>query len=76
MNPTLIPRLAREAEPPPMTEEQYCRFMLAEIHRAFMRDAKPYIDRLVQIESLRPHPTLVFPMDSPYAQAIREQFKP
>jgi hypothetical protein len=74
MDTALIHRLAREAEPEGMTEEQYCRFMLAELQRAYQRDAKPYIDRLVRIESLRPQPRLILPIDHPAVEAIRTRF--
>jgi len=33
------------------TEEQYLRWMIANIDRKARRDAQPYIDRLVQIEN-------------------------
>ena len=36
-----------------MTEEQYCRQMLAELREHYERDAKRYIDKLVAIERLR-----------------------
>lgn len=47
-----------------MTEEEYCLAALAELQRAYQRDAKPYIDRLVYIRSVSPQP-MAFHWPSP-----------
>ena len=44
-------------------EERYCLQMLAELRKAYERDAKPYIDRLIAIHSMRPSKTLVLSID-------------
>ncbi|AWY09299.1 hypothetical protein vBRpoSV10_177 [Ruegeria phage vB_RpoS-V10] len=35
-------------------EERYLREQLSELQRAYQRDAKPYVDRLVEIEHRKP----------------------
>lgn len=40
-------------EPENNAEEQYCHLALAELRKSYELAAKPYIDRLVAIKSLR-----------------------
>lgn len=40
-------------EPEENAEEQYCHLMLSELRKSYELAAKPYIDRLVKIKSLR-----------------------
>ena len=44
-------------------EERYLFQTLAELRRAYERDAKPYIDRLVAIRSMRSSVPLVLTLD-------------
>ena len=46
-----------------MNEEQYLRERLAELHRAYLRDAQPYIDRLAAIISRRPPPPVIITVE-------------
>ena len=43
-----------------MTEEQYLREQLAILHRQYLKDAQPYIDRLSRIISIRPPEPIMF----------------
>jgi hypothetical protein len=45
------------------SEERYCHQVLAELRRSYELQAKPYIDRLVAIQCLRPPPPLVLTLD-------------
>jgi hypothetical protein len=44
-------------------EERYCYQALADLRRSYDAAAKPYIDRLVLIKSLRPTPSIVLTLD-------------
>lgn len=44
-------------------EERYCYQMLAELRKAYERDAKPFIDRLVHLKSLEPTPRIVLTVE-------------
>lgn len=44
-------------------EESYCYQALAELRRSYDAAAKPYIDRLVQIKSMKPAPRIVLTLD-------------
>ena len=46
-----------------MDEEQYCYQALAELRKSYERGAKPYIDRLVAINSMRPAPSITLTLD-------------
>lgn len=46
-----------------MTEEQYCLKRLAELRESYELDAKPYIDRLVNIRAMRTTAPLVLPIE-------------
>lgn len=60
MTPEDQDRLAAEQD---TAEERYCLQALAELRRSYERDAKPYIDRLVQLRSTRPVPTITLTLD-------------
>ena len=44
-------------------EERYCYEMLAQLRRSYERDAKPYMDRLVAIKSMRPAQSITLTLD-------------
>ena len=46
-----------------MTEEQWCYQRLAELRELYERDARPYIDKLVAIESMRTAPRITLTLD-------------
>jgi hypothetical protein len=39
-------------------EEQYLIFQLERLKKAYMKDAQPYIDRLIKIRDSRPQPPM------------------
>ena len=43
-----------------MTEEEYLYFMLDELRRSYEAAAKPYVDRLVQIQSMKLGPIYLY----------------
>jgi len=51
-------------------EERCLREMLAMLQEDCARAAKPYIDRLVTIHSMRPSPPMVVPLTLEQAQAL------
>ena len=44
-------------------EEQYCKQRIALLQKEYAAVAKPYIDRLVRIYSLRPAPAIIVTND-------------
>lgn len=44
-------------------EERYCYQALAELRKSYDLAAKPYIDRLVRIQSMRPPPPIMLTLD-------------
>jgi hypothetical protein len=44
-------------------EEAYLRQCLAELHKSYLRDAQPYIDRLCKIIAESPIPPIMVMMD-------------
>jgi hypothetical protein len=46
-----------------MDDEQYCYQVLADLRKSYERDAKPYIDRLAAINSMRPAPGITLTLD-------------
>ena len=56
-----------------MTEEQYLREQLALLHRQYLKDAQPYIDRLSRIISIRPREPVMFSTETiPLAQFMAQ----
>lgn len=43
-----------------ITEEQYLVYQIKRLQLEYARAAKPYIDRLARIQSLKPHPPMMF----------------
>lgn len=39
-------------------EERYCREVLAQLQKEYAKAAKPYVDQLMKIHSLRPVPPM------------------
>ena len=54
-----------------MTEEQYLREKLVILHKQYLKDAQPYIDRLTRIMAMRPPP----PMYMTFLDAARADIK-
>ena len=55
----LSPRVAERED----AEERYLYERLADLRRSYELAAKPYIERLVQIRSLRPAPSITLTLD-------------
>jgi|LakMenEpi03Aug12_release.lakeMendotaPanAssembly.Ray.scaffolds.fasta_scaffold3630447_2 hypothetical protein len=56
-----------------MTEEQYLREQLAILHRQYLKDAQPYLDRLARIISIRPPEPIMFSIETiPLAQFMAQ----
>ena len=43
-----------------MTEEQYCRQRIAILQESYRKAIKPYVDRLVEIECMKPQAPIIF----------------
>lgn len=46
-----------------LDEEEYLKSQLAELQRAYQKQAQPYIDRLTAIYALRPMPPVVIDLN-------------
>lgn len=52
------------------TEERYLREILAELQESYSKAAKPYIDRLIAIECMKPMPPLIVTLEQANAMGI------
>ena len=51
-------------------EEKYLHEMLAILHRQYLKDAQPYIDRLARIVAMRPPPPIYMTLPDAARAAI------
>lgn len=54
-----------------MSEEEYLHEMLAILHRQYLKDAQPYLDRLAGIATMRPHPPIYMTLPDAARAAIK-----
>ena len=56
-------------------EEKYLREVLEYLHRQYLKDAQPYIDRLASIVAMRSPELIIFPTENISLQQFMAQFE-